>query len=265
MKRRASISLGTVAGIGAAAMFWASAPLAKWLARDVRPRPLAGFDQANRATAARSLSAARRLEILDSLVRGQPRTSTRVARGNPQLLGIYRFQVWLTDSGRMADDGGSPWWREINGLLLFDVIESTTANPTSSGAVAAWATYWNQRSRSMRTRGCWNAHQSSLHAAAQTANDAFALETEAEQLFIAIALESVDLAAGANLPTGRVGSPIIGGFCRAFYPDSYPAGDRAGAEGHAVLGQTSNQRRVGAKIAAAVARRHLPGWTARHH
>ena len=225
----------------------------------------AHLDQTNRRSAARSLPAERRLEILDAMIRRQPRSRTRPAGRNPELLGIHRFQGWLTNSGRVADDGGSPWWREVNGLLLLDIAESTTPNLTPSKPVAAWATYLNQRSRSTRTRACWAAHQSSLHAAAQTASDVLAVETEAEQLFIAVALESVDLAARANLPTGRAGSPIIGGFCRAFYPESYPAGDHAGSEGHAVLVDASNQRHVGARITAAVARRHLPDWAAKHH
>lgn len=225
----------------------------------------ANLDQANRRAAARSLSAARRLAMLDSMIRGQPRSRTRLAGRNPELLGIHRFQMWLTNSGRVADHGGSAWWREVNGLLLLDITESTTANPTPSESVAAWANYWLQRSRSTRTKACWAAHQSSLHAGAQTAFDALAAETDAEQLFIAVALESVDLAARGNLPTGRGGSPIIGGFCRAFYPESYPAGDLAGSEGHAVLVDASNQRHVGARIAAAVARRHLPDWAAKHH
>ena len=217
-------------------------------------------DQANRTVEARSLRADRRLEILDSMIRGQPRPRTRPARRNSELLGIHHFQDWLTKSGRVADEGGSPWWRQVNGLLILDITESTRTDPAPSKSVEAWATYWDQGSRSARTTACWAAHQSSLHAAAQTASDALAVETEAEQLFIAVALESVDLAARANLPTGRVGSPIIGGFCRAFYPESYPAGDDAGSEGRAVLVGASDRGHIGARIATAVARRHLPHW-----
>jgi len=192
--------------------------------------------QANRREVAGSLSAAGRLEILDSLIRGRPGSSSGPARANPELLGLRRFQVWLTESGRLADDGGSPWWREVNSLLLLDVVESTMAGPAPSDSVAAWVIYWDQRSPAGRTSAWWTAHQSSLHTAARTASDVLILETEAEQSFIALALRSVELAARARLPTGRVGSPVIGGFCRVFYPRSYPAGPLPGS------------------------RRHLPGW-----
>lgn len=182
---------------------------------------------------------------------------------NPQLLGVHRFQLWLTESGRVADDDGSPWWREVNGLLILDVIESATTNSGSDGPIGAWSDYLAQRERRSRTAACWTAHQGSLRSAAGLATDTLADEPAPEQLFIGIALESVNVAARANLPTGRTGSSIIGGFCGAFYPDSYPAGDGDGRDGQALLAGWSARRFTGLGVGAAVVRHRVRTWSGR--
>ena len=220
--------------------------------------PALEFPVDDRGDCARSLASDHRLAIVASLVRGQHMAVNPGGRTYQELRGIHRYQRWLTESGRVADRGGSDWWREVNGRMVLDMAEA--ANPGPEGAAApsepvqAWTTYWTNRTRGARSRLCWDAHQCSLSEAARLADGLLGREPPAERDFIAMALSSVEIASLANLPTGRAGSRVVGGFCRVFYPDRYPADDGAGAEGRALLTRATSGRFPGMRIVAEVVR-----------
>lgn len=186
-----------------------------------------------------TLSSARRLAILASSAQGRDIAVNTSGRSYPELQGLHRFQRWLTESGRVTDGEGSAWWSKVNGLLLLDMVESAALGQQDavgcSEPVRAWAAYWTNHTKGERTRLCWEAHQCSLDEAGRTVEGVLALEPPAERDFITMALSSVEIAALANLPTGRGGSRVVGGFCRVFYPSSYPAGDEAGTEAQSLL------------------------------
>lgn len=160
-------------------------------------------------------------------------TASVDGRAYPQIHGLHRFQRWVTDSGRVAESAGSPWWSEVNERILLDMTEAATAwgahQSKSSPAVQAWTEYWTSPTTNLgRTRLCWRAHQLSLTAAAEAAADLLRIEPPAERAFIAAALSAVALAARCNLPMGRIGSVAVGAFCRLCYPQTYPATDASG-------------------------------------
>lgn len=220
--------------------------------------PALVFPVDDRGECARTLASDDRLAIVASLVRGQHMAVNPGGRTYPELRGILRYQRWLTESGRVADRDGSDWWREINGRMVLDMAEA--ANPGAECAaersepVEAWTTCWTNRTRGARTRLCWDAHQCSLSEAARLADGLLLRESAAEREFITMALASVEIASLANLPTGRAGSTVVGGFCRVFYPDRYPADDGAGAEGRALLTRATSGRMPGLRIMADVVR-----------
>jgi hypothetical protein len=216
------------------------------------------FPLEDRRECARSLSPARRLALLASFGRGRGIRANASGRTYPELHGLHRYQRWLTQSGRVADDGGSAWWSEVNGLLLLDMAESATLSPGATGGrsepVRAWTNYWTNRAKEHRTRLCWEAHQSSLEAGVRAAEGLLALEPPSERDFITIALSSVEIASLANLPTGRGGSNVVGGFCRVFYPAGYPAEDGSGTRAQSLLSRATGGSHPGLRIAAGVIR-----------
>ena len=76
----------------------------------------------DRRAAARRLTCSERARIVGAEA-APPGTRRGGRRSSPEFLGLVAFQTWLADSGRIADDGGSPWWRTVNGLLLLDVAD----------------------------------------------------------------------------------------------------------------------------------------------
>jgi hypothetical protein len=162
------------------------------------------------------------------------------------------------ESGRVADGAGSAWWSEVNGLMLLDMAEAAAmasdGDVGHSDPVRAWMAYWSNHAKGAATRLCWEAHQCSLEASVRVAEGAVVLEPTAERDFIAIALSSVEIAARANLPLGRGGAQVVGGFCRAFYPGSYPADEGAGAAGQLLLKRATSGRHPGIRIATGVIR-----------
>ncbi len=219
------------------------------------------FPLEDRRECARSLSPARRLALLASLRRGRGIRANASGRTYPELHGLYQFQRWLTQSGRVGDDGGSAWWSAVNGLLLLDMAESAAQRTGAAGRqsepVRAWTTYWRNHDKGHRTRLCWEAHQSSLGAGVGMAEELLASEPLSERDFITIALSSVEFAALGNLPTGRGGSKVVNGFCRVFYPATYPAGDGSGADAHSLLSRTTGESHPGMRILAGVIRRSV--------
>jgi hypothetical protein len=197
------------------------------------------------------------IDILDQLIR---RPSLR---GGPsthsELEGMRRFQRWLAESGRVSDSGGSPWWCHVNGSVLGDLMaaDGTGAHSYregSSSLIVGWETYLRLEHRHDRTAACWSAHQNSLLSAAARAEDLLKAEPDTEQQFIRAALAAVTMAADANLPTGRAGAVLIGGFCRAFYPSTYPANVSAGPRALKALDQTAQKPRRGLRLGVMVLR-----------
>ena len=196
--------------------------------------------------------------MLASFARGDDVSVNTAGRSYPELRGLQRFQRWLTESGRVKDGAGSAWWSKVNGLLLLDMVEAAGLGQQDaigcSEPVRAWAAYWTNRTKGERTRLFWEAHQCSLNEARRTVEGVLALEPPAERDFITMSLSSVEIAALANLPTGLGGSRVVGGFCRVFYPSSYPAGDEAGAEAQSLLTRATGGSHPEVRIVAAVIR-----------
>ncbi|MBI1844794.1 MAG: hypothetical protein HYR89_09330 [Actinobacteria bacterium] len=196
--------------------------------------------------------------MLASFARGSDIALNTSGRSYPELQGLHRFQRWLTESGRVTDGEGSVWWSKVNGLMLLDMVESAALGRQDavgcSGPVRAWAAYWTNHTKGERTRLFWEAHQCGLNEAGRKAESVLALEPPVERDFITTALSSVEIAALANLPTGRGGSRVVGGFCRVFYPSSYPADDEAGADARSLLARATGGSHPRMRIVAAVIR-----------
>ncbi|MFN8050652.1 MAG: hypothetical protein U0Q22_04400 [Acidimicrobiales bacterium] len=167
-----------------------------------------------RTERARAMAAGERLRVLAGLV--------EIHR---EFLGLLRFQEWVTSSERVVDLDGSPWWREVNGLLIVDILDSREAAPMGSvpPSVHAWRRHWASSSAVARRNSFWAAHQESLAAAQESAAAVLVGEPDGEQRFIELALGSVSIAAGARLPTGPLGARMIGSFCDVVFPSAYPA------------------------------------------
>ena len=208
---------------------------------------------AQRRREARSLSPEHRMDQLVRLAQGDRRNGYRY----PELLGLLQFQRWLTLSNRLDLHDGSPWWREVNGHIVLDMVDTAAGLPPSSEPQELWQEFWSSDGRSDRTRSWWAAHQASLTAGQQGAVDLLAEEDEHERAFVQVAVEAVALAARAELPTRGMGSRVVGGFCAAFYPDSYPAGAGDGVDGRHVLHAASGHRHPGVRTGLAVVRRHF--------
>jgi hypothetical protein len=163
----------------------------------------------------------------------------------------------------VADDGGSVWWRQVNGLLLLDMVDAAALGTDDvagcSEPVRAWTRYWSDAHSGHGTRSCWDAHQASLAAGVGAAQELLGAEPPSEQDFIAIALSSVELASRANLPTGRAGASVIGGFCRVFYPDGYPAAEGAAGHAESMLERATGRRHPGRHVVAGVLRHGIAG------
>lgn len=207
------------------------------------------LEEFERQATARALSCAQRVQIL-AAERGQLALRAKVQPAHPEFLGLVSFETWLMDSGRVADRGGSPWWRTVNGLLLMDIAESARSGGSAdrAGPVHSWLLYRNATSMVERREAWWAAHQHSLEVGRAAADSLLAGELPEEQAFIATSLGSVRLAGAAKLSTRRIGSWAISEFCSTFYPDGYPAGDQAGNAGSELLERHSERWMAGLRI-----------------
>ena len=210
-------------------------------------------DEFERQATARALSCAARSRILAAEgVTLSRRVRTRSEHS--EFLGLVSFERWLIDSGRVADDGGSPWWRTVNGLLLLDIEESARVDGTAdpAGPVHSWRMYREAATGRKRQGTWWTAHEHSLDIARAAAHSMLATESAAEQAFIATSIASVQIAGSATLSTRWLGSWAIRQFCSTFYPHDYPAGEDAGNQGSELLERHSQGRLPGLRITRSV-------------
>jgi hypothetical protein len=214
---------------------------------------MAALDATARAEVARSLSSTQRLATLSALAIDARGVVDEGPVPCAELLGLFRFQRWLLTSERVAGNRGSPWWREVNGSMLLDIVEAVAAERSSDlkGPAATWHRYLHHTGQG-RVRAFWTAHQSSLRAATAAAGAALADEPDREQVFIGAALGSVRLAACANLPSSGVGAHLIAAFCTTCFPSNYRDG----------RGPAMTRRDRALRVGAARTRSHVRCWAA---
>ncbi|OAV98542.1 hypothetical protein PTTG_25584 [Puccinia triticina 1-1 BBBD Race 1] len=148
--------------------------------------------------------------------------------------GIVEFIQFLVCSGRIAEQGGSQWWRGVNGLLILDLIDaeealgsSTLTVASTSPAVQHWVNYsiyWQQTpipNLFKAQRLWWKAHQTSLHYGIHAFPELLLLEPRIEINFITcVCVPNVDLTALLNIPTSL---KLIKIYTIIAYPHHYPA------------------------------------------
>ncbi|KAA1069672.1 hypothetical protein PGT21_031169 [Puccinia graminis f. sp. tritici] len=148
--------------------------------------------------------------------------------------GIVEFIEFLVCSGRVAEQGGSQWWRGVNGLLILDLIDAEEALRSStrtvssiSPAVQHWinySLYWQQTSSRKLFKAqqlWWKAHQASLHYGIRAFPEFLILEPRMEINFITyVCVPNVDLTALMNIPTNL---KLIKLYTIIAYPHHYPA------------------------------------------
>lgn len=140
---------------------------------------------------------------------------------------VADFLDWEVSSGRVADDGGSSWWRAVNGLMVLDLEEagrvagraSRDGTRGRSEAVAAWVDYARSGGEGDGQRLLWAAHQRSLHSALEAARGLLAGEDPVEQAFATVVVRVVDAAADRREPTDTA---TLAEMTRRLYPDHYP-------------------------------------------
>jgi hypothetical protein len=128
---------------------------------------------------------------------------------------LWEFQEWEIDSGRLHDDGGSPWWSAVNGRLVSDLEDA------AGGAPGPWADYLAGLDDSVEEvqARLWRAHQDSITSGAESATGLLGSETDEEQEFALKALAVVDMASAVQL---RTSSSALGRQTREHYPRHYP-------------------------------------------
>lgn len=183
----------------------------------------------SRLERAASLPCAERLPIVDEFFAAHPGRSD----GPPGLgRAVLDFVMWLIESGRLADEGGSSWWRALNGSLVLDLAGDTPGTP----GVDAWCRYSCSASTPDGPREdlqvlLWTAHQVSLHTVLPHCDHLLAEEPEHEAAFIRVAMRVVDLSAAHNQ---RTDTPTLGDTTRRVYPDHYPLAAPFNGELHAL-------------------------------
>jgi hypothetical protein len=128
---------------------------------------------------------------------------------------LWEFQEWEIDSGRLRDDGGSPWWSAVNGRLVSDLQDA------AAGLPGPWADYragLDDAIEEVQAR-LWCAHQDSITRGAEAASGLLGSETAEEQEFALTALAVVDMASAVQL---RTSSSALGRQTREHYPRRYP-------------------------------------------
>ena len=143
---------------------------------------------------------------------------------------VLDFVQWELRSGRIADTGGSGWWRTVNGCMIIDLRAAMVAlalgdTDHPSDAVAAWTDYV-AAPRSDAQQMLWRAHQASIARGLAVAAPLLANEDPAEREFACVVVEIVSDAAAANLATGDAS---LASLTERVYPAHYPAtqGDMA--------------------------------------
>ena len=134
---------------------------------------------------------------------------------------LLDFQAWEITSGRIADDGGSDWWRGVNGLMVLDIAAASEGAKEREGA-RAWRLYAGADGDAQRA--VWEAHQRSLHTALHVCRGLLERETAAEQEFAGIVIDVVDRTALAGTATDTPGLALL---TSRFYPASYPISPEA--------------------------------------
>jgi hypothetical protein len=139
--------------------------------------------------------------------------------------GAVDFLKWEEASHRIANRGGSAWWKTVNGMMALDLQAAQrdirTHQAGQTVAIADWIRYASSRaSGSARERLFWQAHQESLHEGVAFAAPQEALLPVHEQALAQLAVDLVDLSAIGNKAT-NTGS--IRAFTDAGYPKQYPA------------------------------------------
>jgi hypothetical protein len=161
---------------------------------------------------ARQHPVARRREVVTSFFTRWPGSDA-----HPLGLGraLWEFQEWEIDSGRLRDDGGSPWWSAVNGRLVSDLEDAAQGAPGPWADYIATLTAAGERAQS----ALWHAHQHSISRGADAAAPLLGSETPEEQEFARLALSVVDMAAAVQHPTSGGG---LGRQTRQHYPRTYP-------------------------------------------
>ena len=135
---------------------------------------------------------------------------------------VIDFVRWEAASGRIADDGGSPWWRAVNGGLVLDLAEAAIAHrlsvPVEREAVAGWLEYANAPPGVAQAR-LWRAHRLSLQEATTRSAPLLEHEPAAEQQFARLVLAVVEDAASRGTPTD---TGVLASLTAQWYPDHYP-------------------------------------------
>jgi hypothetical protein len=143
---------------------------------------------------------------------------------------VLDFMRWEGESGRLADEGGSRWWRAVNGGLVADLAELSVEGPAGNGqargepgrrhrvAVAAWEAYAASGPDAAQA-ALWSAHQASLTAAVESAAALLDEECAPERSFAALVLAVVEDTARQVVATD---TDALADVTRRWYPSTYP-------------------------------------------
>jgi hypothetical protein len=175
---------------------------------------------APRARAALLLPASTRAQIACGFFVRYPHGSAPLGLGRA----VVDFVDWERRSGRLADGGGSRWWRCINGVMMLDLRAAAHAidhGLSARGAVAAWVAYAGGEIPGAQVR-LWGAHQASLAVGLAHAAPMLAAEPAAEREFAAIVVAIVERVAAGHAATGTGG---LAAFTARHYPAHYPIRD----------------------------------------
>lgn len=138
---------------------------------------------------------------------------------------LLDFQAWEIDSGRLADDDGSPWWSAVNGWLVLDL------DAARRGVPGPWFDYTLAEPADQQD-ALWVAHQQSIEAGVRAAAPLLRAEPPEERSFTRLALAVVEAAAALGYPTSGDG---LGRQTRATYPSAYPSTAAALAQARAAV------------------------------
>ncbi len=130
---------------------------------------------------------------------------------------VLDFQTWEIASGRVADSGGSVWWKGMNGLMVLDLAEAGASGAARLRSVVGWENYSSGATATQA--GFWDAHQRSLHAAVRLLSAELEEEPAAEREFADIVVDVVDRTALVGSPTDTAD---LAGLTERYYPDYYP-------------------------------------------
>jgi hypothetical protein len=175
---------------------------------------------APRARAALLLPASTRAQIARRFFARHPHGSAPLGLGRA----VVDFVDWERRSGRLADDGGSRWWRCVNGVMMLDLRDAARAiehGRSARGAVAAWVAYAGSENPGAQVR-LWAAHQASIAVGLEHAARLLAAEPAAEREFAAIVVAIVERVAAGDAPTA---TGDLAAFTARHYPAHYPARD----------------------------------------